>query len=1271
MSAESQEPTSEAPESPTPQDRSSGASVGVSPTDRARALLRGRAYGRAWRAQAVGTLGDRLALLTLLVLTVRAVIGAQALSGGYAATLFALAAAFGARLLGTLLFGAVLLSPLAQLTRRLDRRQLLLGAEAARAALLGCSLFWVTWAGTRAWIWLLVTVFLTATLERVVTVTRESFAEALLPSAAPGHPAVDQRPVLRHIDLWTGYVAIPLAALGFIVMMLLNQGVGQGVAWLSAHPLALSGFGAAALFVFAGVLHFRQELPDADTEGARSFEPRSPLTNLRAPADVTPGLGARGRTGSSLTFSFAACSTAAAIAAAAAVAYVHALDLLAGEIGFGLLVLALTAGLLLGLRVSRSVLPPLSRRRLLPLAMVVAGLGLVLGGLVRDYVLALVLFSLAGIAGGVAFRGARDLLRQETEEARQPKVDEHLHAMLRVAVALALLASPLIGAAFGPEQFGGTTLTFDHGGAGLAVALAGLLLVIAGVVVLLRADDRKGVAPLPRDVWDALTAGSERPAYRAGTGFFIALEGGDGAGKSTQAQALAEWIRSKGHEVVLTREPGGSAIGQRLRAMLLDVANTGISHRAEALIFAADRAEHVDSVILPALERGAVVITDRYMDSSISYQGAGRDLAAADIARLNRWATGGLVPDLTVVLDVAPSAARERFTDAPDRMESEPEAFHQRVRSAFLALAAADPARYLIVDAGRPPHAVTTSIRHRLDRELPLSEQEKAALAERERLAREAEARRLEEEARRKAEEERAERERQAMLERLRLEAEEAEKARQAEEDRKAAEAARQAAEAARAAAEAEAARRAEEEAERRRAEEAARVAALAEAARLAELERQRAEKRAEERRRAEEALQRAEESRLAAEAAAAAAAAAAGAAGADARASESRDGGADHIATARGESAPRSAAADETAVLPRVPATAEDDDADGVAATAELPRFDPTRSGASDGASDRTAVLPRVTDATPAPDAVESTAELPRFAGADTGAAAADETAVLPRVVEGSRADDAAGRDAARESGASGGPTKAAPDTGVGTDTDTGTTAEREVEKTAALPVVDAGAGPRAARAPKSTPGVAGGAADETMVLPPMPARPPVVGGPTSLPAPVEPEAPKKPRLPRFGRKAAGQPEGSADAAVTPAPAADETAVLPVVEPGAQQPLPRSWREAAPRSSESVQDRVPDWLFRPEQGPAGSEAPTTQIPPVAQIPSVPQNPAVEPDVEATPSRGGRYDWAEETPLDDLPSLTDQLLGTREEWAQWHSDNPDEEQGPGGHGRRG
>ncbi|RUQ35383.1 dTMP kinase, partial [Micrococcus sp. HSID17227] len=267
---------------------------------------------------------------------------------------------------------------------------------------------------------------------------------------------------------------------------------------------------------------------------------------------------------------------------------------------------------------------------------------------------------------------------------------------------------------------------------------------------LAKTDDRSGV-PLRRDLREALRGGD--PAVTpAANGFFLVLEGGDGAGKSTQVEAIAEWIRAKGHEVVVTREPGATPIGTRLRSILLDVSSAALSNRAEALLYAADRAEHVDSVVRPALERGAIVISDRYIDSSVAYQGAGRDLAPTEIARISRWATSGLVPHLTVLLDVDPQTARERFTEAPDRLESEPAEFHDRVRSGCLPLAAADPARYLVVDAGQEAEAITTVVRHRLDRLLPLSEAEIKAQEEARKAAEEEARRKAEEEAARKAE---------------------------------------------------------------------------------------------------------------------------------------------------------------------------------------------------------------------------------------------------------------------------------------------------------------------------------------------------------------------------------------------------------------------------------------------------------------------------------------------------------------------------------------
>lgn len=189
-------------------------------------------------------------------------------------------------------------------------------------------------------------------------------------------------------------------------------------------------------------------------------------------------------------------------------------------------------------------------------------------------------------------------------------------------------------------------------------------------------------------------------------GLFIVFEGGEGAGKSTQVGLLRDALIAQGREVVVTREPGGTPAAEAIRALVLDPANAGLDSRAEALLFAAARAEHVAALIRPALARGAVVVCDRYIDSSVAYQGLGRDLGAEKIREISAWATENLFPDLTVVLDIDPVIGLARagqVSEAPDRMESEDLSFHQMVREAFLSAAASDADRYLVLDATGEP----------------------------------------------------------------------------------------------------------------------------------------------------------------------------------------------------------------------------------------------------------------------------------------------------------------------------------------------------------------------------------------------------------------------------------------------------------------------------------------------------------------------------------------------------------------------------------------
>ncbi|MET8826607.1 dTMP kinase [Streptomyces sp. NPDC004610] len=1143
-----------------------------------RALLRRPQLKRLWSAQLVGGIGDILALLVLVLLALQAAITMAPFGGGYRGVALTVAAVFAARILAVLLFGAVLLGPLSSLTSQdgpLDRRWTMVGADGVRAALLIVAPLWIDWTPDNALAILLVTAFVTGVAERFWTVSRESAAPALLPAPPPEgatvRPLPDHMDALRRLSLRTAFVAVPLAGAALVAASLLNNLLGAGIEWFAQHQAALASYVAAGLFAASlSVLTFL-EVP-----GTRTPRARSPLEGLRRPRTGTSA--DKGRTGAIALLVLACASVAGAVAAAVAVSVLHAKDLGGGPVTYGLLVLALTGGVVIGIRTAPKVLVSLSRRRLLALAIAFTGVALLAAGLVPDVATVLLIVALAGVGAGVAANTGHALLDQETEEFRRARTTEHLHAVVRVFVALGALLAPVAAALIGPHRVENGRFVFAHGGAAFTLVLVGALLLPVAALVLAKLDDRAGV-PLRHDVRDALLRGDDPVQAPAASGFFIALEGGDGAGKSTQAEALAEWIRDKGHEVVLTREPGATPVGKRLRSILLDVSSAGLSHRAEALLYAADRAEHVDTVVRPALERGAVVITDRYIDSSVAYQGAGRDLSPTEIARISRWATAGLVPHLTVLLDVSPEAARERFTEAPDRLESEPAEFHERVRSGFLTLAAADPGRYLVVDAGQEPESVTTVIRARLDQTLPLSEAEVRAQEEARRKAEEEARRKAEEEAARKAEEERLEREREAQLERLRAEeaerkqreleeAQRREAERQAEEARQRAEEARRRAEEERVRLLAEEKARAEEEARReaeRQAEEARREKARAEEEARHKAEQERLRRKAEEEARqraaaearrlekqqkAEAALLRAEQARRAAEEAAAAAA-----------------------AGPRRPSAP--ARGPEAATVP-TPVVSLPGEGGGTG----------SRPGSSGGRShDDTAVLRPVRDDGPA-DERPSGSPGASAASGSFGSFGSSGTSGSSWSLE----KDDAGEGTGRGSGSS------------------DSSGENDVTAELPQPPVPGGAADETAVLPP----VRSGPADETEMLPPVPSDP---AGETAVLPPVAPRA------------------------------ADETAVLPPVR------------------DEDPVDRVPPGFFRdePAQGgarPEDAQDRTREIPQITEDGTPGAGRADE-----APRRRARSDWAEETPLDDLPTLADELLGRRDDG---YEDEYDDEPGNGG-----
>lgn len=203
------------------------------------------------------------------------------------------------------------------------------------------------------------------------------------------------------------------------------------------------------------------------------------------------------------------------------------------------------------------------------------------------------------------------------------------------------------------------------------------------------------------------------PGVYADHGVFVCFEGGEGSGKSTQSRLLREALTADGYSVVLTFEPGDTGVGRKLRQIVLSPETGAIADKTEALLYAADKAEHVETLVRPALERGEVVVTDRYVDSTLAYQGAGRALAVEEVEQVARWATGDLRPHLTVVLDLEPSQGLGRF-EGRDRIEGESLEFHERVREAFLEMAKADPDHYLVLDARAPVADIAAAVLSRL-----------------------------------------------------------------------------------------------------------------------------------------------------------------------------------------------------------------------------------------------------------------------------------------------------------------------------------------------------------------------------------------------------------------------------------------------------------------------------------------------------------------------------------------------------------------------------
>jgi dTMP kinase len=738
----------------------------VSPDHDVRGVLRIAPFRRLWTALTLSSLGDWLGLLALTALAPRLA------EGGYAAANLAIAAVFILRLAP-----AVLVGPVAGVVAdRLDRRWTMVVCDAARFVLF----LSIPLVGTLWWL------FVATLLIEVASLFWIPAKEATVPNLVPR----ERLETANQLSLFTTYASAPVAAALFAGLALLSGILDNPVPAIDEVELAL--YVNAATFLVSAVTIMR--LTD--------IPPRTRPHGQHAPGvwrTLVEGWTYVGRTPLVRGLVVGMLGAFAAGGAVIGLARTFVTDLGGGDPGYGLLFGTVFLGLAFGMFGGPRLLPDFSRRRMFGLSIGAAGIALALLALIPNMVVAVLLTLVLGAFAGVAWVTGYTLLGLEVADELRGRTFAFVQTMVRVVLVAVLAVAPLLAAAFGQHEVRASdAMVLTYNGAAITFLLAGLLAAVLGVVSYRHLDDRRGV-PLTDDV--AAAFHNEAVGLRGGKprqGFFIALEGGEGAGKSTQARLLEQWLESLGHDVVLTHEPGGTDVGRRLRSVLLDHPapdeeahgrTPGLSPRAEALLFAADRAEHVATVIGPALALGHIVVSDRYVDSSLAYQGGGRDLSPGEVAKLSRWATDGLVPDLTVVLDV-PAEQGLRRVETPDRLESEPLAFHERVRERFLALARRGGARYLVVDATRPPEEVGAAIRARLQPVLPLSpvqrrEREESRRAEEER-RRLAEAARKLEEARARADaEERARREAaEAAERRRRAEAEAAARHRQEEAER-------------------------------------------------------------------------------------------------------------------------------------------------------------------------------------------------------------------------------------------------------------------------------------------------------------------------------------------------------------------------------------------------------------------------------------------------------------------------------------------------------
>jgi dTMP kinase len=650
-----------------------------------RGVLRITAFRRLWYATALSSLGDWLGLLATTAL-------ATSLAHGYQAQNYALGGVLVVKLLP-----AIVLGPVAgAFADRFDRRRTMVVSDGIRFGL------FLTIPLVHTIVWLLVASFLIECVSLFWLPAKDA--------SVPNLVRRDQIEAANQLSLITTYGITPvLGAALFSVLSLITNVLARHLSFFRAQPVNLAlYFNAATFLVGALVVLFIREI-SGHRDGRSTEEQASLLSLMREGASFIRSSRLIGGLIIGLIGAFA--GGGAVIGAGK----IFVTSLGGGNAAYGVLFGSVFVGLGAGMAFGPRIARELSRRRLFGLSIVFAAVCLILVALMPQVVLAMIFVLGVGFGAGVAYLAGMTLMGTDVGDEMRGRVFALLQSLIRIVLILSLAAVPFVVAQVGRRRLSIGVIDTTVDGTRFVLIAGGLFALSAGLLAYRKMDDRQQM-PVWADVKMSVRGDtSARRRLRSGS-VFVAFEGGEGSGKSTQIELLATALRGKGRAVRVTHEPGATDIGLRIRDLVLHH-DEPLTARAEALLFAADRAHHVDTVIRPALEAGEVVLTDRFIDSSLAYQGVGRKLNVDEVQRISRWATSGLRPDLTVLLDLPAThgLARVHGRGDADKLEAESVEFHEQVRQAFRALAETDPRRYLVLDATRRPDEIAALVLARVE----------------------------------------------------------------------------------------------------------------------------------------------------------------------------------------------------------------------------------------------------------------------------------------------------------------------------------------------------------------------------------------------------------------------------------------------------------------------------------------------------------------------------------------------------------------------------